>query len=231
MSKTLFSSIGLTKTRLPQFRGSIPISPNRRAAVVVHSPANSARRTKRQQHKPPVPSSTHQPQPSPDLKQQITLYLRAQSQHPATNMSFLLPGLRRGFMLSTPIILATPLLLQSYRNYQPIRCDAPNALSRMTNDLTRNYASEARTPVITESGTANPRAIRQVSMGSILGVFCGLGISVFSKPLAILIGLGIFVLQVSFFDNVMSFFSLGRGLSICYFTPFPCSEERKLGRC
>jgi hypothetical protein len=33
-------------------------------------------------------------------------------------------------------------------------------------------------------------------MGSILGVFCGLGVSVFSKPLAILIGLGIFVLQV-----------------------------------
>jgi uncharacterized membrane protein (Fun14 family) len=47
-----------------------------------------------------------------------------------------------------------------------------------------------------ESGAANPRAIRQVSMGSILGVICGLGISVFSKPLAILIGLGIFVLQV-----------------------------------
>lgn len=32
-------------------------------------------------------------------------------------------------------------------------------------------------------------------MGSILGVLGGLGISVFSKPLAILIGLGIFVLQ------------------------------------
>jgi uncharacterized membrane protein (Fun14 family) len=33
-------------------------------------------------------------------------------------------------------------------------------------------------------------------MGSILGVFCGLGISVFSKPLAVLIGLGIVALQV-----------------------------------
>jgi hypothetical protein len=91
--------------------------------------------------------------------------------------------------------------------------------------LTRNYAAEAQTPILTESGAASkffptcldwfmsggllfgwgstgltndadPRAIRQVSMGSILGVFCGLGVSVFSKPLAILIGLGIFVLQV-----------------------------------
>lgn len=34
-------------------------------------------------------------------------------------------------------------------------------------------------------------------MGSILGVVCGLGVSVFSKPLAVLIGLGVFVLQVS----------------------------------
>jgi hypothetical protein len=114
-------------------------------------------------------------------------------------MSFLLPGLRRGLMLSTPLILSTPLLLQQYRNYQPVRCDGPDPLTKLTNDLTRNYASDAKTPVITESGAANPRAIRQVSMGSILGVFCGLGISVFSKPLAILIGLGIFILQVSRF--------------------------------
>jgi hypothetical protein len=99
-------------------------------------------------------------------------------------------------MLSTPIILSTPLLMQ-YRYSQPIRCDGPDPITKITNDLTRNYASEAKTPVILESGAGNPKAIRQVSMGSILGVFCGLGISVFSKPLAILIGLGIFVLQVS----------------------------------
>lgn len=111
-------------------------------------------------------------------------------------MSFLLPGLRRGLMLSTPLILSAPLLLQ-YRHRQPIRCDGPDPINKITNDLTQGYTSEANTPVITESGAANPRAIRQISMGSILGVLGGLGISVFSKPLAILIGLGIFVLQVS----------------------------------
>jgi hypothetical protein len=112
-------------------------------------------------------------------------------------MAFLVPGLRRGLMLSTPLILSTPLLVQQYRNRQPIRCDGPDILSKITNDVTRGYTSEAKTPVITESGAANPRAIRQVSMGSILGVIGGLGVSVFSKPLAILIGLGVFVLQVS----------------------------------
>jgi hypothetical protein len=137
----------------------------------------------------------------PDIKQQLTAYLQHQHRHqptpaPESNMSFLLPGLRRGLMLSTPLILSTPLLMQ-YRFRQPIRCDGPDPITKITNDLTRNYASEAKTPVITESGAANPRAIRQVSMGSILGVFCGLGISVFSKPLAILIGLGIFLLQAS----------------------------------
>jgi uncharacterized membrane protein (Fun14 family) len=66
----------------------------------------------------------------------------------------------------------------------------------MKNDLTSNYTTEARTPVVTQSGAMNPKAIRQISMGSILGVIGGLGISVFSKPLAILIGLGIFALQV-----------------------------------
>ena len=112
-------------------------------------------------------------------------------------MAFLLPGLRRSFLLSAPIILSTPLLVHHYRTRQRILCDAPDPLTKITNDLTKNYSSEAETPVFTESGVANPRAIRQVSMGSILGVFCGLGISVFSKPLAILIGLGIFLLQVS----------------------------------
>ncbi|KAH7348157.1 hypothetical protein BKA66DRAFT_477419 [Pyrenochaeta sp. MPI-SDFR-AT-0127] len=111
------------------------------------------------------------------------------------NMAFLLPGLRGTLLLTTPLILSTPLLAHQFRHRQHIRCDGPDPLTKITNDLTRNYASEAQTPIITQSGAVNPRAIRQVSMGSILGVIGGLGISVFSKPLAILIGLGIFVVQ------------------------------------
>jgi hypothetical protein len=190
MSRTLCTVTGLTKTRLSTFQ-----SFNRTLAPtlsLVYSPT-STRSTERKRQPIRRPQDR-----TPDLKHQITLYLAQQSQtQPApAKMAFLLPGLRRGLMLSTPLILSTPLLMQHYQRLAPIRCDGPDALSRITDGLTRNYASDAKTPVITESGAANPRAIRQVSMGSILGVFCGLGISVFSKPLAILIGLGIFVLQV-----------------------------------
>jgi hypothetical protein len=179
MSRTLFTTIGLSETRIPLFQSF------KRA---VHTTSR---------HKERKISPRHQL----DIKQQLTAYLQHQHRHQPhptlnPNMSFLVPGLRRGIMLSTPLILSTPLLMQQYRFRQPIYCDGPDPITKITNDLTRNYASEAKTPVITESGAANPRAIRQVSMGSILGVFCGLGISVFSKPLAILIGLGIFVLQV-----------------------------------
>src|SRR5690349_1825569 len=113
-------------------------------------------------------------------------------------MAYLLPGLRRTLLLSTPLILSAPLLLAYHRPTRtPILCDSPDPFSKITSDLSKSYTSDAKTPIFTESGAANPRAIRQISMGSILGVLCGLGISVFSKPLAILLGLGIFCLQVS----------------------------------
>lgn len=132
----------------------------------------------------------------PTLEAQLCTYLhhRHHNQHHPT-MSFVLPGLRRGLLLSAPLILSAPLLAQHVRFGQRIQCDGPDPLTKITSDLTSNYTTEARTPVITQSGAVNPRAIRQISMGSILGVIGGLGISVFSKPLAVLIGLGIFVLQ------------------------------------
>ncbi|KAK3202244.1 hypothetical protein GRF29_161g607985 [Pseudopithomyces chartarum] len=112
-------------------------------------------------------------------------------------MAFFLPGLRRGLMLSTPLILSTPLLVQSFK--RPVLCEGPDPLSKITSDIRNSYAREAQTPIIKTSGAPNPRAIRQISMGSILGVLAGLGVSVFSKPLAILIGLGIVCVQ--FLEN------------------------------
>ncbi|KAH7122809.1 hypothetical protein B0J11DRAFT_436688 [Dendryphion nanum] len=109
-------------------------------------------------------------------------------------MSYLLPGLRRGLIISTPFILSTPLLLRQLN--RPILCDGPDPLTKITSDLRNSsYAREAQTPVIKQSGALNPRAVRQVSLGSILGVLGGLGVSVFSKPLAVLIGLGVVLVQ------------------------------------
>lgn len=109
-------------------------------------------------------------------------------------MAFLLPGLRRGLMLSTPLILSTPMLAQWHRH--AILCDGPDPLTKLTSDLKKNYARDARTPIIQQSGGLNPRAVRQISLGSVLGIMAGLGVSVFSKTLAVLIGLGIVCVQV-----------------------------------
>lgn len=148
-------------------------------------------------------SASRFPNSGRTFEKQLFAYLQQQhvshtprSSTTTSNMSFILPGLRRGLMLSTPLILSTPLLVYQFRNAQPIRCDGPDPITKITNDLKSNYVTEARTPVITQSGAMNPKAVRQISMGSILGVIGGLGISVFSKPLAVLIGLGIFALQV-----------------------------------
>lgn len=110
------------------------------------------------------------------------------------NMAFILPGLRRSLILATPLVLSAPLLARVH--HRPMYCDGPDPFTKISSDLKNNYAQNAQTPVIKTSGAPNPRAIRQVSMGSILGVLLGLGVSVFSKPLAVLIGLGIVCVQV-----------------------------------
>lgn len=191
MSRALFTSASFTRT-------SIPVFQNLRQTLQLGRAVYSTTRIPKREGKAKEHRTTRITRAKPNIKEDLTVYLHQHQHHhhkPIT-MSFLLPGLRRGLMLSTPLILSTPLLVHQFRSRQTFRCDGPDPFSKIANDLTSNYTSEARTPIITESGSANPRAIRQVSMGSILGVFCGLGISVFSKPLAVLIGLGVFVLQV-----------------------------------
>lgn len=112
-------------------------------------------------------------------------------------MSFLFPGLRRGLMVSAPLILSTPLLMRQYN--RPILCDGPDPLTKITSDLRglTTRSTNTDTPIVKQSGGLNPRAVRNISLGSILGVLGGLGVSVFSKPLALLIGLGVVIVQVS----------------------------------
>ena len=148
-----------------------------------------------------IRSTLHTPPNTPrnatPIERQLSAYLQHQHRSAqAPKMSFLLPGLHRGFLLSTPLILSTPLLYHNYRYAQSIRCDSADPLAKL-GDLRNTYSRDAQTPVITQSGAPNPKAVRQISMGSILGVLGGLGVSVFSKPLAVLIGLGVVLLQVS----------------------------------
>lgn len=118
-------------------------------------------------------------------------------------MAYLLPGLRRSLLLTSPILLSAPLLIHSYN--RPIHCDAPLAFSNPFGTDVRPSAHHTQTSTTSTSKSTsalNPRVVRQISMGSILGVLGGLGISVFSKPLAVLIGLGVVLVQVRFLDFV-----------------------------
>ncbi|KAK3073531.1 hypothetical protein LTR53_004820 [Teratosphaeriaceae sp. CCFEE 6253] len=99
------------------------------------------------------------------------------------------------FHLRTPLFAASLgfsgalLLHQTFCSRRLLRLDAsPSALSPKDWSFSQ-YQNDVRTPVTKADGTLNPGAIRQLSMGSILGLVAGLGVSVFSKPLALLLGL------------------------------------------
>ncbi|KAF2715076.1 hypothetical protein K504DRAFT_366956 [Pleomassaria siparia CBS 279.74] len=116
-------------------------------------------------------------------------------------MAYLLPGLGRGLLISTPLILSAPLLMRNFK--RPILCEGPDPYTKIVSDLKNTYAREAKVPVVQQSGALNPKAIRQISLGSILGVIGGLGISVFSKPLALLIGLVIVCVQLADMNKLL----------------------------
>lgn len=107
---------------------------------------------------------------------------------PSTTMATLF--LRRPFLptiLATSIV-ATPLLLRPQSFLRPLHCDAGPA----SPSPAYSYTRDAQTPVLTSSSSQrrlNPAAFRQISLGSILGLCSGLAVSIFSRPLAVLIGL------------------------------------------
>jgi uncharacterized membrane protein (Fun14 family) len=58
-----------------------------------------------------------------------------------------------------------------------------------------SYSRDAKTPLTKDGRTLNPAAVRQISLGSILGLGAGLLLSAFSRTLTLLLGLGIVVWQ------------------------------------
>ncbi|OCK96634.1 uncharacterized protein K441DRAFT_694715 [Cenococcum geophilum 1.58] len=91
--------------------------------------------------------------------------------------------------LSFSSVLLAPLALRPRPLF--LRCDAsPEPLAGRE----WSYTRDARTPVRSQ-GRWNPQALKQVSAGSILGLIGGLAVSVFSKPLAVVIGLLVFGIQ------------------------------------
>ena len=60
-----------------------------------------------------------------------------------------------------------------------------------------SHGRDAKVPLSKDGGRSiNPKAIRQISMGSILGLGLGVLVSAFSRMLVLLVGVGIVVSQV-----------------------------------
>ncbi|KAL3425765.1 FUN14 family protein [Phlyctema vagabunda] len=76
---------------------------------------------------------------------------------------------------------------------QPMWMDAGGSASLLSTD---SYRRNAQTPVVTK-GRLNPKAVRQISSGSIIGLCAGLAVSTFSKSLALLLGLLVVGVQVA----------------------------------
>ncbi|KAG9520753.1 hypothetical protein KCV07_g4077, partial [Aureobasidium melanogenum] len=97
-------------------------------------------------------------------------------------MSFLLHSRPLGIGLGLGAAFTSYSLLTLRRTRYAL-CDssASNAFN--------SYTHNAKVPVVTRRGGLNPNAVRQISSGSIAGVIGGMAVSLFSKPLTLLIGL------------------------------------------
>lgn len=97
-------------------------------------------------------------------------------------------------------IIAAPLLLRPLYT-QRLLCDGPSAKPIINPDW--SYSKQAKTPVVKSDGHLNPNALKEISTGSILGLLGGLAVSVFSKPLAVVLGLLVCGVQVCYPDALL----------------------------
>lgn len=89
------------------------------------------------------------------------------------------------------------LSLPFFQSRSVIRLDtSPAGQSAEFSSTSYSHSRDAKKPVLKE-GKLNPAAVKQISLGAILGLGAGLLLSAFSRSLTLLIGLGIVVSQVS----------------------------------
>jgi len=86
----------------------------------------------------------------------------------------------------------------------------PMKLDSVPNSSAEGYNRSSQTPL--RNYKLNPRAVRQISSGSILGLCAGLAVSTFSRSLALLIGLLVVGVQwaASYGINVLPYNKLQR---------------------
>jgi len=122
-------------------------------------------------------------------------------------MSFLLASRPLGIGLGLGAAFTSYSLLRPRRNLYAL-CDSSATLN--------SYTNNAKVPVVNRRGGLNPNAVRQISSGSIAGVIGGMAISLFSKPLTLLIGL--LIVGVQFAESQLGISLIPYGRLQRYFT-------------
>ncbi|KAF2219767.1 hypothetical protein BDZ85DRAFT_40935 [Elsinoe ampelina] len=103
---------------------------------------------------------------------------------------------RRPMMLGISALGASSILLSPMLHRRTLLLDSsPSSVSAKDWSYSQ-YQKDAKVPIFGQGGGLNPRAIRQISAGSILGVFAGMAVSTFSKSLTLIIGLLILGVQM-----------------------------------
>jgi uncharacterized membrane protein (Fun14 family) len=100
--------------------------------------------------------------------------------------------------LKRPVLVAFGLTTASLPLLQPssiIRLDSSPAAEFSSSPY--SHSRDAKTPLSRDGKTLNPAAVKQISLGSILGLGAGLVVSAFSTSLTLLVGLGIVVWQLA----------------------------------
>ena len=92
-----------------------------------------------------------------------------------------------------PLLVAFGLSLPFLQPRPVTYCDVSPAADFSSSGY--SHSKDAKTPLARE-GRLNPAAIKQISLGSILGLGAGVLLSAFSRSLTLLVGLGIVVWQV-----------------------------------
>ncbi|EGP85105.1 unnamed protein product [Zymoseptoria tritici ST99CH_3D7] len=97
-------------------------------------------------------------------------------------------SLRTPMLFGAGIGFSTALLQTLQAHRRPVLLDSSPSSVSPKNWSVSQYQNDAVAPV-TKNGGLNPRAIRQMTTGSIIGLGAGLLVSTFSKSLVLVIGL------------------------------------------
>ncbi|KEF61492.1 uncharacterized protein A1O9_03059 [Exophiala aquamarina CBS 119918] len=96
-----------------------------------------------------------------------------------------------GLSISVPFLQPRPVVRLDSSPYSPPGDSASFSSSPYT------HSRDAKTPLTKDGKTLNPAAVKQISLGAILGLGAGVLVSAFSTSLTLLIGLGIVLSQVA----------------------------------